>query len=212
MPDDSRVLRGLRQAILGGEYVPSQRLVEADLCGRFDASRFEVRAALQSLESEGLVQRAPNRGAWVREVPVEEAVEIAEIRRAVEGFVAARAAERVSDAEADDLSAIAADMRSSVADGDADAYSALNVRLHATLRAIAQHTTADRIVEQLRGQLVRHQFALSRVPGRSAVSLAQHEAIVAAVVARDPEAAEAAMRAHITSVIEAIRAVGADRE
>jgi DNA-binding GntR family transcriptional regulator len=126
--------------------------------------------------------------------------------------VAARAAERVSDAEADDLSAIAADMRSSVADGDADAYSALNVRLHASLRAIAQHTTADRIVEQLRGQLVRHQFALSRVPGRSAVSLAQHEAIVAAVVARDPEAAEAAMRAHITSVIEAIRAVGADRE
>ena len=62
----------------------------------------------------------------------------------------------------------------------------------------------DRIIERLRAQLVRHQFALSLVPGRPAVSLAQHERIVAAIVARDPAAAEAAMRDHITSVIDAL--------
>jgi len=53
--------------------------------------------------------------------------------------------------------------------------------------------------------MVRHQFQLSLRPGRSSVSLGQHERIIAAVVARDPDEAELAMRAHITSVIEALR-------
>ena len=60
------------------------------------------------------------------------------------------------------------------------------------------------MIERLRAQLVRHQFALSLIPGRPAVSLAQHERIVAAITARDPAAAEAAMRDHITSVIESL--------
>jgi DNA-binding FadR family transcriptional regulator len=59
----------------------------------------------------------------------------------------------------------------------------------------------------LRDQTVRHQFTLSLVPGRSAVSLPQHEAIVAAVTARDPAAAERAMHEHLQSVIEALQAL-----
>ena len=70
--------------------------------------------------------------------------------------------------------------------------------------SIAAHDTATSMIERLRAQLVRHQFALSLIPGRPAVSLAQHERIVAAIVARDPAAAEAAMRDHITSVIESL--------
>lgn len=208
MADDIGVQDVLRAAILRGDYVPRERLVEADLCEDLGASRFAVRAALQGLEAEGLVERQPNRGARVREVTIGEAVEITEIRRVVEGLVAARAAERVTGDQADELVEIAASMRAAVGAGEPTAYSELNVRLHATLREIAGHATADRIIGQLRGQLVRHQYALSRVPGRSAISLAQHEAIVAAVVARDPDAAESAMRAHITSVLEALRELG----
>ncbi len=64
--------------------------------------------------------------------------------------------------------------------------------------------TAAGIIERLRAQLVRHQFALALQPGRPAVSLAQHERIVEAITARDPAAAEAAMREHISSVLEAL--------
>jgi DNA-binding FadR family transcriptional regulator len=60
----------------------------------------------------------------------------------------------------------------------------------------------------MRGQLVRHQFALSLLPGRPAVSLPEHLAIIEAIQARDPKAAEQAMRAHIASVIEALRGLG----
>ena len=56
---------------------------------------------------------------------------------------------------------------------------------------------------------MRHQFSLSLVPGRPAVSLPQHEAIVAAITAREPDAAEQAMRRHLQSVIEAFRALSA---
>jgi DNA-binding FadR family transcriptional regulator len=59
--------------------------------------------------------------------------------------------------------------------------------------------------------MVRHQFTLSLVPGRPAVSLAQHERIVAAIVARDPGEAEAAMQDHIASVIEALASMPAGR-
>ena len=56
-------------------------------------------------------------------------------------------------------------------------------------------------------QMVRHQFMLPLVPGRPAVSLAQHERIVAAIVARNPDEAEAAMRDHITSVLESLNSL-----
>ena len=81
-------------------------------------------------------------------------------------------------------------------------------RLHAFVRAIAAHRTADSIIETMRGQLVRHQFALSLLPGRPTVSLPEHLAIIEAIQARDPKVAEHAMRAHIGSVIEALRGLG----
>ena len=84
-------------------------------------------------------------------------------------------------------------------------YSDLNQRLHSLVRQIAGHTTADRLIATLRGQLVRHQYMLSLLPGRPAVSLPQHERIIAAIRAADPKEAEAAMRDHINSVVAAMR-------
>ena len=102
-------------------------------------------------------------------------------------------------------------MRHAVAAAELLRYSEANARLHGLIRAIAGHGTATAIIERLRAQLVRHQFALSLVPGRPAVSLGQHERIAAAIVARDPAAAGTAMRDHISSVIDALRDLPADQ-
>jgi DNA-binding GntR family transcriptional regulator len=198
---------GLRDAILRGDYLPGERLVEAQLIERFAASRFTVRAALQDLAAEGLVQVERNRGAHVRKVSLAEAVEITEVRMVVEGLIAARAAERVSAEQASELDEISLLMRRAVEAGEYRRYSDLNQRLHALVRHIAGHHTADRIVETLRGQLVRHQFMLSLLPGRPQASLPQHEGIIAAIRDRDPKAAEDAMREHIASVIEALHSI-----
>jgi DNA-binding GntR family transcriptional regulator len=198
----------LREAILRGEYLPGERLVEAQLCQRLGTTRFNVRIALQDLAAEGLVEVQRNKGAQVRKVSLAEAIEITEVRMVLEGLVAARAAERVSDQEASELDEIGLLMRRAVAASEFHRYSELNQRLHAAIRRIAGHSAADRLIETLRGQLVRHQYMLSLLPGRPAISLPQHERIIAAIQARDPGQAEAAMREHVASVTDALREVG----
>jgi DNA-binding GntR family transcriptional regulator len=198
----------IRDAILDGSFAPRQRLIEADLCERFGASRFQIRTALQDLAAQGLIEFQRNRGARVRDVSLAEAIEITEVRMLLEGHEAARAAERVTPAQAAGLRQIAKDMRAAVENGELMRYSELNVTLHATLREISGHRIAAQLLEQLRGLTVRHQFTLSLVPGRSAVSLPQHEAIVDAVVEHDAAAAERAMHEHLRSVIEAFTAFG----
>jgi DNA-binding GntR family transcriptional regulator len=211
MPEDSKpaVTEALRAAILTGEYAPRQRLVEIDLCERFGTSRFILRAALQELSAQGLVEFQRNRGARVREVSLDEAIEITEVRILLEGHLAARAAERVSRADIAMLRDIIKDMRAAVGKSELLAYSDLNARLHAAVRDIAAHETASRLLRQLRDQTVRHQFSLSLVPGRPRVSLPQHEAIIAAITARRPEEAQQAMHEHLQSVIQAFRALSA---
>jgi DNA-binding GntR family transcriptional regulator len=194
----------LRTAILQGEYAPRQRLIETELTERYATSRFVLRNALTRLENEGLVELQPNRGARVREISVQEAIEITEIRRAVEGLVAARAAERITDAEIARLRTLGESMKAAVRAADVLRYSELNAQLHGAVRSIARHESATRIIEQLNGQMVRYQFRLSLVPGRPTVSLPEHLAIVEAVSSRDPERAERAMRAHLTSVLDAL--------
>jgi DNA-binding GntR family transcriptional regulator len=204
------VLDALRAAILDGEFAAGQRLVEVDLCERFGCSRFAVRAAIPVLASEGLVELQRHRGARVRVIGVAEAIEITEVRRLLEGLTAARAAERVTPAQAAELQEIIAEMREAVPAAELLRYSDANARLHGLIRTIAAHQTATGLIERLRAQMVRHQFTLALVPGRPAVSLAQHERIAAAIIARDPAEAEAAMLDHISSVIDALRTLPQD--
>ena len=211
MPDDARsaVTEAVRAAILTGEYAPRQRLVEVDLCERFGTSRFILRSALQELSAQGLVEFQRNRGARVRDVSLEEAIEITEVRILLEGHLAARAAERASRTDVAMLRGLVKDMRTAVGKSELLAYSDLNARLHAAIRDIAAHETAARLLRQLRDQTVRHQFSLSLVPGRPKVSLPQHEAIVAAIIAHKPQEAQQAMHEHLQSVIQAFQALSA---
>jgi DNA-binding GntR family transcriptional regulator len=211
MPEDSRpsVTEALREAILKGEYAPRQRLVEIDLCERFGTSRFMLRAAMQELSAQGLVEFQRNRGARVRDVSLAEAIEITEVRIVLEGLLAARAAERITRPDAVRLRKIVKEMRAAVESSELLHYSDLNARLHAGIRDVAAHETTSRLLRQLRDQTVRHQFSLSLVPGRPKVSLPQHEAIVAAITARQPEEARQAMHDHLQSVIQAFQALSA---
>jgi DNA-binding GntR family transcriptional regulator len=201
------VVDDIRAAIVGGDFVPNQRLVEADLSEQFGVSRAAVRTALVELANEGLVERVQNRGARVRAVPLAEAVEICEVRMVLEGLCAAKAAERVTKDEARELKAIGKKMRAAVSGGDVLGYSQLNQELHRRVRELSGQQTARAVLERLRAQSVRHQFKLAMHPGRPSVSLPEHLAIIEGICARDPSAAEEAARAHLRSVIAALREV-----
>lgn len=201
------VVTAIREAIVRGDFVPNQRLVEADLSEQFAASRASVRAALLELTNEGLVERIQHRGARVRAVSLAEAVEITEVRMVLEGLCAAKAAARITEREVAELQVVGEEMKQAVAQGDLMGYSGLNQRLHRRVREISGQHTAARVLERLRAQSVRHQFRLAMHPGRPAVSLPEHLAIIEAVCAHDAPAAEQAARYHLRSVITALREV-----
>ena len=87
----------LRAAIVRGDIAPDARLVEADVSATFGMSRGAVRTALIRLEQDGLVVREPHRGARVRKVSDEEAVEILQARAVLEGLAVRQTAERIDD-------------------------------------------------------------------------------------------------------------------
>jgi DNA-binding GntR family transcriptional regulator len=201
----------LRTAITDGDMAPGHRLVEADLVALLGVSRSNVRLAIDALAAEGLVERIPNRGARVRTVSVAEAVEITECRMVLEGLLAAKAAERVTEADAERLHRQCARKAQAVADGDLLEYSGLVAELHSLIRATARQATAGRMIERLQAQIVRHQFQLSLRPGRAQLSSAELRRVVEAIVARDPRAAEAAARSHFESVVAALAGTPVDR-
>jgi DNA-binding GntR family transcriptional regulator len=202
------VVDDLRDEILDAVYGGGERLIESDLCARYGCGRAVARAALVQLENEGLVGRQPNRGATVRRISVAEAIEITEARAALEQLISARAARHATDGERAELVGIVADMRVAVAANDAGRYSELNRTLHGRLCEIGHHAVAADLVQHLRNRAVSHQYRLSMVPGRPTESLAQHAAIVDAVVAGDEQAASAAMAVHLMSVIDVLRRWG----
>ncbi len=204
-PDALSVADRLRADILTGALPPGERLVELALAERYGVGRAAVRAALVELDGEGLVQREANRGATVRRVSLTEAIEITEARGVLEGLIARLAAERATDDERAELTAIVAGMEQAVDRAAVADYSELNRRFHQRLREISRHQVSQELVDNLRNRAVHHQYRLSMVPGRPQESLEQHRAVATAVAAGDGAAAEAAMREHLASVVAVLR-------
>jgi DNA-binding GntR family transcriptional regulator len=195
----------LRAAIVNGELLPGERLIEEELSARLGLGRAAVRMALVRLEHDGLVQRERHRGARVRRVSEAESIEILEARAALEGLAARHAALDADDAAVDRLREIVAEMRRLREEGDLIALSNANARLHGAILEASGHETAKRLSRALSSQIVRFQYRTVLMPGRPDHSLAEHSGIVEAIAARDPDAAEQAMRRHLLHVAEALR-------
>lgn len=200
-----KVYAELHQAIVRGELLPNQHLVELELAQRLGVGRAAVRTALDRLAQAGLVESEPNRGAHVRLISPAEAVEMFEARAVLEGLALRYAARYATEQEIAHLQAMLEQMEQCFAMGDLLAISDLNAQLHATLLGMAKHQTVTRLLERLQAGHVRFQYRMILVPGRAAHSLQEHRAIVAAVAAHDADGAEAAMRYHLTHSAEALR-------
>lgn len=195
----------LREAIVRGELAPNSRLVEADLSEAFSMSRGAVRTALVRLEQEGLVTRERNRGARVRHIGDDEAVEILQARAALEGLAAAEAARRIEPKGAKRLQKALERHTKLLESGDLLAASDANAALHEALLELSGHSTVQQLIRTLKSQTVRFQFRTILVPGRPAASHSEHAAIVNAVLEGKPKQAEKAMRDHLFSVADTLR-------
>jgi DNA-binding GntR family transcriptional regulator len=199
------VAAAVRDGIMQGRYAPGQRLPEADLISLYRASRGTVRSALAQLEHEGVVLRERNRGARVRPISLEEAVEITETRAVVEGLCAAKAAQCIGRADQQRLRELGGRLATAVETGDIMTYTRLNQQIHRAVRDLSGHQTAGAMLDRLRTQSVRYHYSVALLPGRPAVGLREHLDVIEAVCSGSPDRAEQTMRAHLRSVVEALR-------
>lgn len=191
------VQKELERMILSGELASGAKLNEAALAEQLGVSRGPVREAFRSLEESGLVRQEKNCGVFVRQISLEEAGEIYEVRAALEELVGRKLAAAITAAQLKELRALLDKMDKAAAKNQLDAYSALNLAFHDLLLRQAGNqkllSTYRRLVNEL--NLFRRN-ALAQA-GTLPVSSREHRDIVERIAAGDADGAGALMREHV---------------
>jgi len=201
----SQAYEGLKSLLLSGSIEPGTRLTEADLTRMFDVSRSTMRSVLVRLTQEGYVTSEVNRGVRTRSFSVEEAIDILEARETLESALAGKAAERATDAEIDALRATLAAMAEAQSRGDQTEYSKGNRQFHQQVKRAAHQETLAAAYDRLLYPLVMRQYRNLTAHHPRTGSLEEHQAILLAIVTRNPDAAIAAMRHHVGAARHALR-------
>lgn len=188
--------------IRSGFYAPGQRLIESELMEDFDIGRGTVRETLRTLAGEGYLSFEKNRGACVRRFTRQEAIDRARVREMLEGLAARQAAEKGLDHEQrQKLIDLQDAMDRAAAAKDALTYTKLNEEFHTFVLTHSGNTYAADLVTRLSVPLFRQQFdRLFTIEGILARN-EDHRQITNALLAGDPDAAEQAMRNHISKGI-----------
>ena len=188
------------EAIDGGVYKPGDRLVESELADRLGVSRTPVREALQRLETQAMLTR-DGRSLIVATLDHNQLAELYAVRSELEGLAARLAARHATPEEVRVLQSMVAEDRALLG-GDPRALSRANKRFHKQIH-LASHNRF--LVQQL--DLVHRSMALMATTsfsaeGRDEVALAEHDQIVSAIATGDGEAADQALRTHISRAFE----------
>jgi phosphonate utilization transcriptional regulator len=195
---NSLVQREIERRILAGELTPGTKLNEAELAAEMGISRGPVREAFRALEQAGLLYTEKNRGVFVRQVSLEEADEIFEVRAALEAQIGRLAAARIVPEQLQRLRGVIKRMHAASRSRDADAYFPLNIEFHEALAEVAGNRALAanyrRVVNEL--NLYRRE-TLARNADIIPVSTQEHEAIVDAVAKGDAALAERLLYEHV---------------
>jgi DNA-binding GntR family transcriptional regulator len=202
----------LRDRIFAGELLPGTFLDEAQLSQQMRISRTPLREALKVLTAEGLVRHEPRRGCFVREVTERDLDEIFPVIALLEGRCAREAALRASDADLQALDLLHEKLSRHAKAKRINDYYSVNYAIHEAIITLADNRWLAQVIGDLRKILKLARLQQLHAPGRLDQSLSEHLAVFAALKARDPEGAEAAMRTHLTRQREALRDVARNQK
>ncbi|MGB4060980.1 MAG: GntR family transcriptional regulator [Burkholderiaceae bacterium] len=191
----------LRQRIFSRALEPGSWIDELRIAEELGISRTPLREALKVLAAEGLVTMKVRRGAYVTEVSEQDLRDVYHLLALLESDAAAVVATTATDAQLTDLQALHQELENAVT--DRDRFFTINERFHMRLLALANNRWRDQMVGDLRKvmKLNRHNSLFKS--GRLQESLAEHRAIVAALVARQASEAAKRMREHFANGLQA---------
>ena len=183
--------------ILNGRLRAGQRLEELVLSRKYSVSRTPIREALRQLASVKLVEIQPRLGAFVARPTAGEVMDLFEVVAELEGTAAALVAERMTDADGLAISNAHKACRQSALGDDARTYYLINKDFHRAIHAATQNRVLADEIEGLDKRLAPYRRFITFRPGRTQEALMEHDAILAALKARDSARARAAMVAHV---------------
>jgi DNA-binding GntR family transcriptional regulator len=193
-----RTYEVLKSAILANELEPGTALSVPELARQLNVSRSPVREAVQRLIYDGLATYAPHRGAEVSRVDVDDLRELYVVRELLEGLAARLATERLDADQLATLNAIIAEHDRALRDGADNArHIELDMRFHRLIRDAAGNKHLTAVLEPIAGRAHFALHSLWRSPEGPRLALDEHKRVVDAMIAGDPELAEAAAREHI---------------
>jgi DNA-binding GntR family transcriptional regulator len=197
----------LREAILDFRLRPGERLVERDLIEKTGVSRATIREVLRQLTAEGLVTVIPQRGAVVVELTRKEAADLYEVRTMLEGLAARLFAERASDEQVKELREQVDVLRSAFDEldsADQRIQTMLDVkdRYYDVFLAGCGNDQIRSIHEGLQARVRLMRATSLGQPDRPGQTLTEIDAVVTAIEARDPDAAEKAAKTHVERAAE----------
>ena len=187
----------IRAAIIDGRLEPGRRLKEEELARELGISRTPVREALLVLQTEGLLESAPNRGATVRTYEAADLDDLYQLRALLEGFAARRAAARISAADLDRLRESCERFVALRAEDDVTDLVRENLSFH---NVILEAAGSERLVQMVRKVIELPLVYRSYVwysPEQKLISEHYHRQLTAALTAHDAERAELVMKEHI---------------
>ena len=191
-----QVFDRLEKDILSGVYPRGEVLTEMRLCTDLGVSRTPIREALRRLEQEHIIEIS-GKGIIVLGVTDEDLRDIYDIRLEVEGYAAARTAERITDEEIEELREALELQEFYVSKKDAERIRMMDSRFHELIYRYTHSTVYFDTLMPLLKKVQKHRKKSVENNSRAQSSLDEHHKIFDAIAARDPKAAEAAMLAHV---------------
>lgn len=192
----SVVQKELQRQILQGELAPGAKLIEATLAAQLGVSRGPVREAFRMLEEAGLVRQEKNRGVFVRSIPLDEAMEIYDIRAMMDEAVGRQLACRIQPDQLKALRGVVAAMERAVKSGAADAYHLQNLDFHDKMVDFTGNRKFIAIYRRLINELSLFRRLNLADASLLPVSVSEHRAILKAIASGDPDLAGQVLREH----------------
>lgn len=194
----------LRTLIMEGELKPGEKVPERLLTERFGVSRTPVREAVKILAAEGLVVLVQNRGAVVSELTVSELEEVFPVLAALESVVGEIACKQATGEEIAAIRQLNDEMHRAYNTGDRPTYFELNQNIHAALLAAARNPTLTQQHQMVARRASRARYQANLTQERWGEAMKEHDAMLAALEARDGPALGALMKAHMEHKLRSI--------
>ena len=207
----NRVYLSLKSAIMALSYPPGTMLRKAEICETLGVSRSPVSEAMARLAVEGLVNVVPQAGTYVARFSLEEIREGAFLREALELAAVEDLAGRITEPQLVQLRRNLRVQAALVEDGDHPGFYQMDSAMHELILSFTGHKRLAQIAESAWVQVNRARQLVLPEPGRVEATLNEHQAILAALEARDAEAARQATRHHLRQLITYIEPLEAAR-